>query len=198
MLGAFGTAAQADQAQDVLSKITAARAHITSMQIVMTGETQAYPVSMTLTVVHSDRFHEVDTAGPLVTDAYAIGDGYFYHGFSGLKMPIWQKSKSSKADTASILRQLTLPIVAHQLKLLPDRIEGFSVAGVFESTMQVPPMWAGQMGGTDQTVTCSYDRATYFLRTCAEKSFTMTFSHYNDPELFVELPPEARAAPVRQ
>jgi len=194
---ALAGTARADDSALVTAKICSAAASVSSfvMQMSVTGTTG---VSSRMTFVRPLRMKNVITFGTMSTESYLV-DGIVY-----IHSPLigWQKMSVGEAKAAAQSMNIADALKSAKVSYLPDRQEDGTDVGVFQVESQLPGMGgtllanrpASTAAPATQTMTCSFDKSTYRMRSCANSMMTMTYSNYNDPANVVELPAEAKNA----
>jgi hypothetical protein len=178
---------RADDASDLAAKRAAASATIRSSQVTITGRSNLQAMTGVTTMASLDRFEQVTTIGDRTISSYGI-DGFLYVHDPAQPATPWIKFSYDKTQFETFAKQI---FTSRQLKPLPDAVEDGVTVGMFEVTATFAP---GMGTGRTETVTCSYDKQTYLNKRCASATLVRTYSHYNDPSLVVELPPEAKDA----
>jgi hypothetical protein len=151
-------------------------------------------VKGSLTFVRPMKIKSVLSIGGQSIESYLIDGVAYVRGGTG-----WQKTKIDPGQTPQLSVNLADSLKPANVTLMPDRQENGTSVGVFAvNTPQpaaggptppagtAPPAPAAPM----HTV-CTYDKASYRLKTCTNSFMKMTYTRYDDPENIVSLPPEA-------
>ena len=167
-------AAAADDVTAVRTKVRAAMGAAKSF-VADAKLTSGYALQTTF--VAPDRFHSTVQFNGRSTEVYLIGS----QGYIGAPDGSF-RAVTAPPDFVATQRQLVdVPVDA----VLADQTAGGVTYGRFTSTSAGPQH--------DQRVTCSYDKKTYRLAHCENASFSVGFSHYDDPANVVVAPAVAPA-----
>jgi hypothetical protein len=193
---ALAGTARADDLPAVTAKICSAAASVSSF-VVLTSLAGTTGVSSRMTFVRPLRIKAVTTVGTMSTESYFVDGVVYVHS----PMIGWQRMSVGEVKVTAASMNIANTLKSAKVSYLPDRQEDGTLVGVFQveslpgvSSMlpSAPPAVA--TGPATQTMTCTFDKSTYRLRTCVSSLMTMTYSNYNDPANLVELPPDAKNA----
>jgi hypothetical protein len=121
------------------------------------------------------------SAGPHSLLLYAIGAEAYMQIDGGA----WQRRAVPAGFGMSLL-----PLA--QAASVTPQADGRDGSGTFAVVAPLPIPGIGTIPNV--ATTCTYDKSTMRLRTCANQYATLTFHGYDDPKNAVELPPDARNA----
>ncbi|MFN2461035.1 MAG: hypothetical protein ABR591_10155 [Candidatus Velthaea sp.] len=187
---ALATPAAAGDAASVVAKIGEAQAAVSSYRIELTS---SFATSTTTFVKPQRLKMEVRLATGLTQQSYVVDD-VFYTNMTGE----WQKATFDRSQITAMVAQTATLKSDLAATLLPDRTEDGATVGVLQYTVTLPAGFPMAGGSGPQSLTCTYDKATYLQRTCTSMqgtvTFTTRFTNYKDPANVVELPPEAKNA----
>jgi hypothetical protein len=190
----FGGTARADDGSDLWTKLSAAQASVTSMQMTVRSTVPGYTAggpAVVITFVSPHMVSTVSNMGGSEISAYYMGDGFLYtHAAT-----VWRKFPRAPEASDELKTRLKGILGSRQIVILPDRVEDGQTVGVYQSVTAPPDAASPPVSAlASKSVTCSYDKKTYLARICTDATTVVTFSRYNDPTLAVELPPDSKAA----
>jgi hypothetical protein len=193
-------AARADDSS-VQGRLKAASAAVHSVVIQMEMDTSALGpaasataprrINMLVTVASPGRAKAVVAIGPIHVETYQVDGILYLHMQPG---DSWRKMSYDPANPPPQLLDLMRMAKNEQFTLLPDREDDGVTVGVVQIAMQLPAPAGMASVGPPATLTCSYDKTTYHLNSCANAAMSITFTKYDDPSNTVELPPGAASA----
>lgn len=172
VLAAVPVPARADDLATVRSRVAAAMQSARSF-VVTTSAATGY--SVTMTFVAPDRYHSSLALGATHRDVVLIGP-VAYLSDDGRN---YRKTDAPPEVIAAEGQLRVIPVD----NVLPDKTSGGKTWGQFATTSAGPQK--------DQSLTCTYDKATYRVDICSNAGLSLTFSHYDDPANVVNVPPGA-------
>jgi hypothetical protein len=181
----YGGIATADDSTSLGGKIDAALSAAKSYQVDITGPGDR---SGSIVVVRGvgSRYRTPTSSG--VTMTYMIGTTVYQHTARG-----WLKFIMDPSSLATLSKSTTRHRSAEPL---PDRTEGGITVGAITTIVTIVLPGLDPALGTSGSGVCTYDKGTFLLRMCTFDQRTLQYSRYDDPSLTIELPAEAKDAPV--
>jgi hypothetical protein len=182
-----GGVATADDSTSLGDKIGAALSAVNSYQVDI-----AWPAAGrggSLVVVHGvgSRYRETRRLGDTIS-FIMLGPTLYQRTSAG-----WHKFIMDPNDFASLSQPTAFRRSAEPL---PDRTEGGVTVGAIKTTVTMVLPDLDPVSSTRGPGVCTYDKGTFLLRACTFDQTTLQYSHYNDQSLTIEVPAEAKDAPV--
>jgi hypothetical protein len=138
-----------------------------------------------MTVAAPGRAKAIALVGPFHIEMYQVDGMLYVHTQPG---DSWRKMSYDPTHPPVQVLDSIRAAKNEQISVLPDSQEDGLTVGVVQIEMQLP-VPAGMAGvGPPASLTCSYDKATYRMRSCANQTMSMRFAKYDDPANTVELP----------
>ncbi|HTW85768.1 MAG TPA: hypothetical protein VMD91_16985 [Candidatus Sulfotelmatobacter sp.] len=172
------------------ARIVGALAKVQSFRLEMSGPTGS-GVAGTMTVeVPTKRMRLIMAGGTVVSESISA-DGKVYTRMNGGAWSVHDLAPDASSDPGMVQSMLD----ATHIRALPDRTEDGKVLGVYQITLAPP------VGTTPQSIqaamTCTYDKATYLPRTCANGFISEAFTGWNDPANTIVVPAVSSPPPPR-
>ena len=187
----------ADDAASIKDRLRAASAAVHSVVIDMEMSppmaavpTMPRTINLIVTVAAPGRAKVVAIAGPTQIETYQVDGMLYMHLQPG---DSWRKSYNPTHPPAQVL-DVIRAAKNERITVLPDSEEEGVTVGQVQIEVQLPAPAATASVGPPVTLTCSYDKLTYRMRSCANATMSMTFTKYDDPSNTVDLPVGAATA----
>jgi hypothetical protein len=174
------TASANAEGSALATRIVDAIAKMQSFRLEMTGPTGSGLAGVMTIEVPTKRLRLVMSAGSTVSESVSA-DGNTYTRLNGGPWSVHTIAADDSSDPGIVQSMLD----ATRVRPLPDRTEDGHVLGVYEVTL-APAIGAGQTSAS--TMTCTYDKATYLPRTCANGFVSDAFTNWNDPANAIVVP----------
>jgi hypothetical protein len=162
------------------TRIVGALAKMQSFRLEMTGPTGSGLAGVMTIEVPTKRLRLVMSGGTTVSESISA-DGNTYTRINGGPWTVHAIAADETSDPGIVQSMLD----ATRVHPLPDRTDDGRVVGVYEITL-APAVGAGQTSAS--TMTCTYDKATYLPRTCANGFVSDAFTNWNDSANAIVVP----------
>jgi hypothetical protein len=164
------------------AKVVGALSKVQSFRLEMSGPAgSGVAGTMTIVLAPAKRLRLVMAGGSVVTESISA-DGKVYSRINGSPWTVQDISSTASADPGLVQSLMA----ATRTRALPDRSEDGLTLGVFQTTLA--PAIGEPHTAVQQILTCTYDKATFLPRTCADGYTSYAFTGWNDPANAIVVP----------